>query len=925
MFQPAGDFAFLFTDIKGSTVMRQRAREDMPVALARHDDIGRAAIEDCGGRVVKSMGDGLMAVFTDPRSAIQAALDFQLRLLREPWPEQTPVLVRMGLDYGPAMMNEAGDFQGDIVNQAARVSSAAHGGQVLLGPAIVRAVAKPAVPRGRAVSLGHHRLAGILEAVELFQLAHPGLPRHFGPPDTLPLVADNAPQTDTAFFGRDGTLTELEQALDESRIVSLVGPGGVGKTRLAAEFVKRKRATSKKPARFLVIEPGFDGAAARERLRADSGLGANADPGAAMGRFSLLVLDNCESALDAAAAFANEAAAYVSVLATSTAPLDLTAERIVRLRPLALPSTDATGAAGRQNPSAQLFRWVFARRGGDPDAAEADPEWSRLVERTGGLPLAVQILAASAADIGVGATLAALEAGAAQPTSPFRDTPERHRTLEAAFESVAATMTEPERAILAALAEAPDGLSLGLVGEVAGLRSGAIKREACARLAGKALTKNDSRDGRIELVEALRGVVLARLSSPQVQERFASALVGATAKQSLRLRGASSARALAFFAGNQRNLAKALRLRPMPVAEIAFARWLVDGGRLAEAERSLGPLVDDPDAVVGGTAAALLGNVYRLRQRPDDAYAWCARALAATSEPGVTNYAKSVRLLALMDERRHADAASEAADLLGQPANADGGTPYASALTNVGLMHRKAGRTIEARRLFERAARLHASTRDLLGEARALFNVAVTYFDEMDHESAKPFVEEALDRFRLCRNATGIAHCILSLGDVLYYTGRLDAAIRRYHNSSRRFTQLGHVWMAIASELSVANALYRQERFDEAAALLERLFVDAIGQEVPEHAAHALDTLVGVWSHRGRPDIVYALGLTAQRLRDGAAVDPHCPVPVELFLQRAEDALGPDARPPQPPPTKLLEASSWLQEVHAHALAAGHG
>lgn len=914
--ESSGEYAFLFTDIQGNTSMDERAPAVMTVALARHFEIGYDSVARFGGRVVKSMGDGLMAVFSDPRCAIQAALDYQLLLLREPWPEQTPILVRMGLDFGSAIAKDDGDFQGGIINKAARVSSSAHGGQVLLGPQIVAAVSKPIVARGRAVSLGLHRLAGILEPVELFQLVHPGLPRHFGPPRTLAVATDNAPRTDTAFFGREAAMSDLRQALQESRIVSLIGPGGIGKTRLAAEWVKRSRAEAKKPARFLVVEPGFDAASARERLRAELGLPWSPDLRQVLSEVSLLVLDNCESALDAAAAFAQEASAHVPVLVTSTAPLDLSTERVIPLRPLAMPANAASGAGVHHNPAVELFRWVFVRRGGDPGQSEGGPAWSRLIERTGGLPLAVEILAAAAADRGVSETLAALEDGEANPASPFRDAPARHRTLQTAFESVVPSLADPDRAILVALAEAPDGLGGHLIAKVAGVGRGRQTGASCSRLVRMALAQQ-THGGRLAVVEALRPMVLERLSGPEAAQRFVSTFVGETAHQGVRLRGASSRRALAFFAQNRRNIAKALSHEASAHAALAFGRWLVDEGQIAEAERWLAPLTEDGREHVCALASALMGNVFRLRQRPGDAYAWCERALRSAAEPGVEGYAMSVRLLTLMDERRYDEAAREADELLRRPEHAHGATPSASALTNVGLMHRKSGRTIEARQLFDQAARRHAMNRDVLGEARALFNVAITYFDEMDHESAKPYVERALDRFRLCGNVSGIAHCIHGLGDVYYYAGDLDDALRRYRNASRRFTQLGHVWMAIAAELSVANVLYRQERWNDAATLLERLFVDAISQQVPEHAAHALDTLVGVWSHRGRPEVVFVLGCTARRLRDGAAIDPHCPVPVEAFLKRAQDALGRRAPTPSEPPRTLLDATRWIQAVYA--------
>lgn len=231
---PNGIVTFLFTDIEGSTRLWERDSAVMRRALERHNAILSAAIADHGGYHFKTIGDAFQAAFVDPSAAVAAAVEAQHALEAEPWEETGPLRVRMALHLGPAEIRSAGDYVAPSLHRLARLLSAGHGGQVLLSSDVQAAVAAH-LPRGvSAVSLGSHHLRDVPEPEEIWQLVIPGVPAHFPPLKSLQTHPTNLPPQ-PPLIGRDAEIAALSDLLDDegTHVVTLTGPGGVGKTRLA--------------------------------------------------------------------------------------------------------------------------------------------------------------------------------------------------------------------------------------------------------------------------------------------------------------------------------------------------------------------------------------------------------------------------------------------------------------------------------------------------------------------------------------------------------------------------------------------------------------------------------------------------------------------------------------------------------------------
>jgi class 3 adenylate cyclase len=229
---------FLFTDLENSTPLWEKHPDLMQGLAARHDALLRDAIAAHRGRVVKTTGDGFHAVFDAATDGVAAALAGQQVMIGESWPAETgPLQVRMGLHTGESRERE-GDYYGPEVNRAARVMGIAYGGQILISEATAALIRKALATDASLSGLGPHRLKGIAAAEQIFQLCHPTLPADFPPLKSLSVYKHNLPLQLTTFVGRGKELAEVQRLLKETRLLTLLGPGGTGKTRLMLEVAE---------------------------------------------------------------------------------------------------------------------------------------------------------------------------------------------------------------------------------------------------------------------------------------------------------------------------------------------------------------------------------------------------------------------------------------------------------------------------------------------------------------------------------------------------------------------------------------------------------------------------------------------------------------------------------------------------------------
>jgi class 3 adenylate cyclase len=231
---PTGTLTFLLTDLEGSTPFWEQHPAAMQQAIARHDALFGEMLPRYGGQQIKERGEGdsIFAVFTSPSQALATACALQRALLAEPWPPETPLRVRMGLHTGEAELRGIG-YYGATISRTERIRSLGHGGQILLSHSTA-ALVSPALPDGVSLrSLGQHRLRGLAQPEEVFQVLHPSLLATFPPLRSSQPPRSNLPVQATSFIGREREQAEVAALLERARLVTLTGAGGCGKTRLA--------------------------------------------------------------------------------------------------------------------------------------------------------------------------------------------------------------------------------------------------------------------------------------------------------------------------------------------------------------------------------------------------------------------------------------------------------------------------------------------------------------------------------------------------------------------------------------------------------------------------------------------------------------------------------------------------------------------
>ena len=346
---PSGTVTFLFTDLEGSTRLWQEFPEAMRMALARHDEILRRSVDQHGGRIVKTTGDGVHAVFRTARDTMESAIAAQHGLLSAAWETGEPLKVRMGVHTGEAELRD-GDYYGTSLNRAARIMSVAHGEQILVSLSTEELVSDSLPDSVALLDLGEQRLRDLSRPERIFQVLAPGLSAEFPAIRTLDAYPGNLPLQATTFVGRNDELVDLSKTLHGARLVTITGAGGVGKTRvavqLAAELLQRfpDGAWLFELATVTSAQSMVELIASTMSVPPRTGLSLE---GAVIeflrSKRALVVLDNCEHLLDAASnltALLLRECQDLRIVATSREALGVAGERVLRLRSLPVPDAD---------------------------------------------------------------------------------------------------------------------------------------------------------------------------------------------------------------------------------------------------------------------------------------------------------------------------------------------------------------------------------------------------------------------------------------------------------------------------------------------------------------------------------------------------------------------------------------------------------
>ncbi len=422
----------LFSDIEGSTQLLRHLGAGYRDVLARHNELLRRAWDEYGGHEVNTIGDAFFVVFADANPAVDAAIAAQRALVRGRWPGR----VRMGLHTGHARPVE-GDYTALVVHQAARIVGAARGGQVLMTAVTASRVAPSAVRL-----LGRYRMRDFDESVQLYEAVADGMPAVDFPPRVPPADDHNLVRPPNVLIGRGDDLQLLAERLRPGRVTTLIGPGGVGKTRLAIEAALAAARTWENGAWFVDLAPLRDPGLIAEAV--GQATGAPSEPGSARwpevlshleGRNAVVLLDNCEHLAAAAARVAAElvtACPRVGVLATSRVPLGLRGEDVHRISPLPIE-----GAVD-----------LFLDRAGDGAERALVAELCRELDC---IPLAIELAAGRTTALSPAEILRHVRRSHQIVRSRDPTLPDRQRTLERVLDWSLELLSEDTRTVLGRL------------------------------------------------------------------------------------------------------------------------------------------------------------------------------------------------------------------------------------------------------------------------------------------------------------------------------------------------------------------------------------------------------------------------------------------------------------------------------------------
>jgi predicted ATPase/class 3 adenylate cyclase len=801
---PAGTVTFLLTDIEGSTRLWETVPEAMEVALERHNRLVPEVIGGHGGVVVTSRGEGdsFFAAFPSAVAAVEAAGGCQLALNAEPWPAGAALRVRMGLHTGEAHVQDGDYAEHAPINRCARVKAAAHGGQVLVTGA-TRDLVEGRLGGGFGLTrLGEFRLRDLAGPELIYQLTHADLPAGFPPIRT---VAGRGPRPlpvdPTSLVGREQSIGELAGLLARPgvRLVTLTGPGGVGKTRLALAVGERVAGRFDSGAVFVplagVTAPELAVGGIGRAVGADlAGTGAPLQALAEQlgdGRW-LLILDNLEQVIEAARDLDELLARCpgLVILATSRTVLGLRAEREYPVPPLPLPvgpPADPTSvSAGPSVPLEELMAspavalFVDRARAVHNDFALTEDNAAAVVaicRRLDGLPLAIELAAARTRLLDPGALLDRLSKSLDALGTGTADMPDRQRTLRATVEWSVGLLDDAERSLLETMAIFTGGWTVEAAAEVAGLGEDRALdlTEALARHSLVQLDRAE-RGPRLRMLETIRAFVAERLEArpdvTEIRRRHAQYYRALAERADQPLRGAGQGEWTERLQAEAGNLAAAVRWHlahdPQPLPHLFRILWLFWElqDHLSEVHAWAGQLLPTADALDPQARAELLWTAtVTAVEVGDDPAALSARQRLAPLLDGIADpFLRALCQMALAwtaaiagdSDGALRDASASLAQLRGQDEpvwTASAGITLGSLETTIGHYDDALGHLTEVRDLAERFGNAWLA-------ALSLVDLGALALVQSRLQEAKALLDEALSLSLAAHSTRGVTLCL---------------------------------------------------------------------------------------------------------------------------------------------------------------------
>ncbi|MCS7224303.1 MAG: tetratricopeptide repeat protein [Armatimonadetes bacterium] len=935
--RPTGTVTFLFTDIEGSTALWEHHKQDMGRAVALHDQLLRSVFEKFGGYVFKTVGDAFCVAFPRATEAVIAAIEAQLELLKQDFGPVGPLKVRTAIHTGEAEERD-GDYFGPTLNRCARILGICHGGQILLSSATADVVRDALGSAIHLKDLGEHRLRDLIRPERIYQVVHPELRADFPPLKGLEAYPNNLPVQLTSFIGREKEIEEVKQIIQRSRMLTLVGTGGVGKTRLSLQVGAEILEDFPGGVWFIELAPITDGAFIPSAIA--SALSLREEPGKEVmnliigylrDRDCLLVLDNCEHLLDDSARLADrllKACPKIKILASSRQALGVPGEITWRVPSLPTPEPTKKIQPDQMLHYASVRLFEERARTANPSFEineETAPWVAQICWRLDGIPLALELAAARMRTMTVQQIAQRLDRMFQILTAGSRTLLPRQQTLRALIDWSYDLLQPKERIVFRRLS----------------VFSGSFTEQAAEAiipdLPDRAAENPDEAVEDFELITILADLVDKSLlllddSSTEVRYRMLQTL---RAYAEEKLAGTGEAEILK---------------RRHAEHYVAFAEEAE--GKLSGADQKvwLEKLDWDHDNIRAAIQWALeaepslafrfvnaLWRFWEVRGFWSEGREWLERCLGKRDQVSDQLAAEAFLSAGVLswhqgDYPRAEQSFQEALALFEQVGDPRG---VANALNNLGLVAHARGDFRSARSYYERALEVQRERKNDRGIATALNNLGLIAFEQGDFETALKFYQEALQIQRKIGHRGWQATTLNNLGLVAFEIGRLDEALR-YHEESlairkelgdragtaMSYCNLGDVWLQKDGDIEKAESFYKEslilrrdlgdkmgvalslhrlgclelirDNWDDAEKLLAECLSIFYSLEMKEGIAIALEALAQLFCRQGNGvDAVLLLGAaTALREQIGIPLLPSQRPLIDSCTSRLKEGLG---------------------------------
>jgi predicted ATPase/class 3 adenylate cyclase len=812
---PTGTVTLLLTDIEGSTKLWTERPRAMFQAVSRHHAIIGNTIERHGGAMPRDQGEGdsIFAAFPRASDAVTAALSIQLALQDEPWPEGVSLRVRVALHTGePQLANE--NYFGQAVSRCARLRGLANGGQTLLSSTTME-LARDDFPEGAAgKDLGTHRLKDFARPETVFQLAHPDLPDNFPPLHSDEARSDNLPLQLTTFVGREQEIAEIKELLGSIRLVTLVGTGGCGKTRLAIEVGRQLLAQFEDGVHLVTLASLGDSSLVVSRIAQSVGLqeSASEEPFEGLANFlrdkhMLLILDNFEGVIGAAALVSQllTECPDIKVLATTRASLRISSEHEFQVPPLQLPELDYLPDIEELSRHSAVKLFVERAQAIKADFALTNANARIIAEichRLDGLPLAIELAAVRVKLLSPAVLLDRLSSRLDLLTGGPRDLPARQQTLRNAIDWDYALLELEEQKLFRRLSVCRGGLSLDAATAVVTAAGdvGIDLFDGLDSLVGKSLLRqmpsleNEPRFGMLQTIREYALEILdATDESEPTRHAHASFYLALAERASEKLRGPDQVRWLEALEFDHDNLQDALEwakrnddwgvLLRLTAGMSYF--WSIRG-YVSEGRMWTKIALERTEGIVSlHRARVLAGGAMLARARVDYAEARelleeCLEAQRQLGdEAGVAFSIKDLGNLEI-DQGNVEGAEKLYRESLAEWRRLGIKEGIAQTLNNLGFIAQIKGDQEEAMNLLDESLVIFRQLRDKLGIARSLMNIAASTRELGDYERAVRLSRESLVMWRQLGDKWDVADCLEDLAGELHELGLSHQAAAIY-------------------------------------------------------------------------------------------------------------------------------------------------